>query len=140
MISFTTETQFEFLETKTTSVWLSSIISQESHLEGELSFVFCNDNFLHKLNVEFLNHDTLTDVISFDYSVGKEVHGEVFISVERVRENATEFNQTFKTELFRVMAHGVLHFCGYKDKTEAESFMMRNKEDFYLEQLMDKPF
>ena len=140
MISFSAETQFEFLEAKTTSVWLSSIISQESHLEGELSFVFCNDNFLHKLNVEFLNHDTLTDVISFDYSVGKEVHGEVFISVERVRENATEFNQTFKTELFRVMAHGVLHFFGYKDKTEAESFMMRNKEDFYLEQLMDKPF
>ena len=140
MISFSAETQFEFLEAKTTSVWLSSIISQESHREGELSFVFCNDNFLHKLNVEFLNHDTLTDVISFDYSVGKEVHGEVFISVERVRENATEFNQTFEAELFRVMAHGVLHFCGYKDKTEAESFMMRNKEDFYLEQLMDKPF
>nr|AOE10465.1 metal-dependent hydrolase YbeY, involved in rRNAand/or ribosome maturation and assembly [uncultured bacterium] len=140
MISFTTETQFEFLETKTTSVWLSSIIFQESHREGEVSFVFCTDNFLHKLNVEFLKHDTLTDVISFDYSVGKEVHGEVFISVERVRENATEFNQSFETELFRVMAHGVLHFCGYKDKTEAESSMMRNKENFYLEQLMDKPF
>jgi|TARA_B110000971_G_C19608811_1_gene319448 rRNA maturation RNase YbeY len=139
MISFSAETQFEFLEAKTTSVWLSSIISQESHLEGELSFVFCNDNFLHKLNVEFLNHDTLTDVISFDYSVGKEVHGEIFVSVERVRENAAEFNQRFEAELSRVMAHGVLHFCGYKDKTEAESSMMRNKENFYLEQLMDKP-
>ena len=139
MISFSAETQFEFLEAKTTSVWLSSIISQESHREGELSFVFCNDNFLHKLNVEFLNHDTLTDVISFDYSVGKEVHGEIFVSVERVRENAAEFNQRFEAELFRVMAHGVLHFCGYKDKTEAESSMMRNKENFYLEQLMDKP-
>ena len=139
MISFSAETQFEFLEAKTTSVWLSSIISQESHLEGELSFVFCNDNFLHKLNVEFLNHDTLTDVISFDYSVGKEVHGEIFVSVERVRENAAEFNQRFEAELSRVMAHGVLHFCGYKDKTEAESSMMRNKEDFYLKQLMDKP-
>jgi|TARA_B110000208_G_scaffold148051_1_gene178607 probable rRNA maturation factor len=139
MISFSAETQFEFLEAKTTSVWLSSIISQESHREGELSFVFCNDNFLHKLNVEFLNHDTLTDVISFDYSVGKEVHGEIFVSVERVRENAAEFNQRFEAELSRVMAHGVLHFCGYKDKTEAESSMMRNKENFYLEQLMDKP-
>ena len=139
MISFSAETQFEFLEAKTTSVWLSSIISQESHLEGELSFVFCNDNFLHKLNVEFLNHDTLTDVISFDYSVGKEVHGEIFVSVERVRENAAEFNQRFEAELSRVMAHGVLHFCGYMDKTEAESSMMRNKENFYLEQLMDKP-
>tara|TARA_B110001469_G_C9285540_1_gene157325 strand:- start:51 stop:473 length:423 start_codon:yes stop_codon:yes gene_type:complete len=139
MISFSAETQFEFLEAKTTSVWLSSIISQESHREGELSFVFCNDSFLHKLNVEFLNHDTLTDVISFDYSVGKEVHGEIFVSVERVRENAAEFNQRFEAELSRVMAHGVLHFCGYKDKTEAESSMMRNKENFYLEQLMDKP-
>ena len=140
MISFSTETTFELPKSKVISIWLSSIILNEDYSEGEISIVFCNDDYLHKLNLEFLNHDTLTDVISFDYSIGKQVHGEIFISVDRVKENATEFNQTFQTELSRVMAHGILHFCGYKDKTDSESFLMRTKEGFYLQQLMDKPF
>ena len=140
MISFSTETLFELSKSAVISAWLSSIISQEKHTEGEISIVFCNDEYLCKLNLEFLNHDTLTDVISFDYSIGKQVHGEIFISVDRVKENATEFNQSFETELSRVIAHGVLHFCGYKDKTDSESSLMRTKEGFYLQQLMDKPF
>ena len=140
MISFSTETTFELPKSKVISIWLSSIILNEDYSEGEISIVFCNDDYLHKLNMEFLNHDTLTDVISFDYSIGNQVHGEIFISVDRVKENATEFNQTFQTELSRVMAHGILHFCGYKDKTDSESFLMRTKEGFYLQQLMDKPF
>ena len=140
MISFSTETLFELSKSAVISAWLSSIISQEKHTEGEISIVFCNDEYLCKLNVEFLNHDTLTDVISFDYSIGKQVHGEIFISVDRVKENATEFNQSFETELSRVIAHGVLHFCGYKDKTDSESSLMRTKEGFYLQQLIDKPF
>ena len=140
MISFSTETTFELPKSKVISIWLSSIILNEDYSEGEISIVFCNDDYLHKLNMEFLNHDTLTDVISFDYSIGKQVHGEIFISVDRVKENATEFNQTFQTELSRVMAHGILHFCGYKDKTDSESSLMRTKEGFYLQQLMDKPF
>tara|TARA_B110001452_G_scaffold62549_1_gene49242 strand:+ start:3946 stop:4368 length:423 start_codon:yes stop_codon:yes gene_type:complete len=140
MISFSTETTFELPKSEDISIWLSSIILKEDHSEGEISIVFCNDDYLHKLNLEFLNHDTLTDVISFDYSIGKQVHGEIFISVDRVKENATEFNQTFQTELSRVMAHGILHFCGYKDKTDSESSLMRTKECFYLKQLMDKPF
>ena len=140
MISFNTETLFELSKSAVISAWLSSIISQEKHTEGEISIVFCNDEYLCKLNVEFLNHDTLTDVISFDYSIGKQVHGEIFISIDRVKENATEFNQSFETELSRVIAHGVLHFCGYKDKTDSESSLMRTKEGFYLQQLMDKPF
>ena len=140
MISFSTETTFELPKSEDISIWLSSIILKEDHSEGEISIVFCNDDYLHKLNLEFLNHDTLTDVISFDYSIGKQVHGEIFISVDRVKENATEFNQTFQTELSRVMAHGILHFCGYKDKTDLESSLMRTKEGFYLQQLMDKPF
>ena len=140
MISFSTETTFELPKSKVISIWLSSIILNEDYSEGEISIVFCNDDYLHKLNLEFLNHDTLTDVISFDYSIGKQVHGEIFISVDRVKENATEFNQTFQTELSRVMAHGILHFCGYKDKTDSESSLMRTKEAFYLQQLMDKPF
>ena len=140
MISFSTETTFELPKSKVISIWLSSIILNEDYSEGEISIVFCNDDYLHKLNIEFLNHDTLTDVISFDYSIGNQVHGEIFISVDRVKENATEFNQTFQTELSRVMAHGILHFCGYKDKTDSESYLMRTKEAFYLQQLMDKPF
>ena len=140
MISFSTETTFELPKSEAISLWLSSIILKEDHSEGEISIVFCNDDYLHKLNLEFLNHDTLTDVISFDYSIGKQVHGEIFISVDRVKENATEFNQTFQTELSRVMAHGILHFCGYKDKTDSESYLMRTKEAFYLQQLIDKPF
>ncbi|MBT7851506.1 MAG: rRNA maturation RNase YbeY [Formosa sp.] len=137
MISFHSEVPFEISNPDSTAAWLSSIISQENYKEGEVSIVFCDDAFLHKLNLEFLNHDTLTDVISFDYSVGKEIHGEIFISIERVQENATEFNQTFTSELSRVMAHGVLHYCGYKDKSDSDAATMRSKEEFYLKQHAD---
>ena len=137
MISFYSEVPFEVSNADTTAAWLSSIISQENYNEGEVSIVFCDDAFLHKLNIEFLNHDTLTDVISFDYSVGKEIHGEIFISIERVQENAIEFNQTFNSELSRVMAHGVLHYCGYKDKSKSDAVSMRSKEEFYLNQRGD---
>ncbi|MDG1374076.1 MAG: rRNA maturation RNase YbeY [Flavobacteriaceae bacterium] len=137
MISFHSEVPFEISNPDSTAAWLSSIISQENYKEGEVSIVFCDDAFLHKLNLEFLNHDTLTDVISFDYSVGKEIHGEIFISIERVQENATEFNQTFTSEISRVMAHGVLHYCGYKDKSDSDAATMRSKEEFYLKQHAD---
>lgn len=137
MISFHSETNFEISNQSAVSDWLTAIISQENYNEGEVSIVFCDDAFLHNLNVEFLKHDTLTDVISFDYSIGKEIHGEIFISIERVRENAIEFNQSFDTELSRVMAHGVLHYCGYKDKSKSDAALMRTKEDFYLQQRND---
>jgi rRNA maturation RNase YbeY len=137
MISFHSETNFEISNQSAVSDWLKAIISQENYNEGEVSIVFCDDAFLHNLNVEFLKHDTLTDVISFDYSIGNEIHGEIFISIERVRENAIEFNQSFDTELSRVMAHGVLHYCGYKDKSKSDAALMRTKEDFYLQQRND---
>lgn len=137
MISFHSETSFKLTNSAAVVAWLGTIISQEHYTEGEISIVFCDDDFLHKLNVEFLNHDTLTDVISFDYSVGKEINGEIFISIDRVRENAKEFNQSFDAELARVMAHGVLHYCGYKDKSKTDSTTMRLKEEFYLQQRPD---
>ena len=137
MISFHSEVPFEISNADTTATWLSAIISQEDYNEGEVSIVFCDDEFLHKLNVEFLDHDTLTDVISFDYSIGKEIHGEIFISIERVKENANEFNQSFDAELARVMAHGILHYCGYKDKSTSDAATMRFKEEFYLQQRAD---
>jgi rRNA maturation RNase YbeY len=139
MISFSAETSFELSNPQLTGAWLGSIISQEGYSEGEVSVVFCDDKYLFKLNVEFLNHDTLTDVIGFNYSLSNEIHGEIYISIDRVEDNAVEFSQAFETELLRVMAHGVLHFCGYNDKTDLESSLMRAKEDFYLNQLNDMP-
>jgi probable rRNA maturation factor len=94
--------------------------------------VFCSDEYLHKINVDFLNHDTLTDIISFDYSVGKELHGDIYISVDRVKENAVDFKTAFKDELSRVIIHGIMHYCGYKDKVNTDEKMMRSKEDYYL--------
>jgi rRNA maturation RNase YbeY len=94
--------------------------------------VFCTDEYLHKINLQYLNHDTYTDIISFDYRVGKQLHGDIFISVDRVRENATKFEVDFNSELLRVLIHGILHFCGYKDKLDNEVNAMRAKEDYYV--------
>ncbi len=129
MISFNYETEFELAEETLFSNWISKLILTENKIEGDLNFIFCDDDFLHKINLEYLHHDTLTDIISFDYCVGKELHGDIFISVERVRENAVEFEVAFDNELKRVMAHGILHYCGFKDKTEADLALMREKEN-----------
>ena len=134
MISFNYELDFQLPLEKDISIWLSNVIQSEKCKEGEINYIFCSDDYLHKLNVEFLNHDTLTDIISFDYSVGKELHGDVFVSIERVDENAKEFNVNFIDELKRVLVHGMLHYCGYKDKTEEDSAVMREKENHYLKQ------
>jgi len=115
------------------SNWISEVITGEGYEEGEVTYVFCDDAYLHNLNVQFLSHDTLTDIISFDYSLGKQVHGEIYISVERVIENAKEYKVVFTEELHRVMIHGILHYCGYKDKSESEAKEMRRKEDRALE-------
>ena len=132
MISFNYETDFILEQEEQSSKWITNTILEENCKEGEIIYVFCSDDYLHKLNVDFLNHDTLTDVISFDYSVGKELHGEIYISVDRVKENASDFKVSFEDEMSRVIIHGVLHYCGYKDKSEADEKMMRSKEDYYL--------
>ena len=132
MISFNYETDFKLDSESEISKWISGLIQEENCKEGEVNYIFCSDKYLHKINVDFLNHDTLTDIISFDYSVGKELHGDVYISIDRVRDNAKDFNVAFADELARVMAHGVLHYCGYKDKSEEDSITMRSKEDYYL--------
>ncbi|MGK4566523.1 rRNA maturation RNase YbeY [Flavobacterium sp. 3HN19-14] len=139
MISFNYETDFELGNEKAYSKWLSEVIISEKKEEGEINYVFCDDDYLHKINVEYLQHDTLTDIISFDYSVGNELHGDIFVSVERVKDNALDFNVSFAEELKRVLVHGILHYCGYKDKSELEEQFMRNKENekilmFHVEQ------
>jgi len=129
MISFNYETDFEIADASAYEKWISEVISSEGKKEGEISYIFCDDEYLLQINQQYLDHDTLTDIISFDYTVGNELGGDIFISVERVRENAGDFGVDFDVELRRVMAHGVLHYCGYKDKTEAEEVVMRNKEE-----------
>ncbi|MBU2926761.1 rRNA maturation RNase YbeY [Winogradskyella psychrotolerans] len=132
MISFNYETEFSLNQEEEFSKWISDTILEENCKIGDIDYIFCSDEYLHKLNVDFLNHDTLTDIISFDYSVGKELHGEIYISVDRVRENALEFKTDFEIELARVIIHGVLHYCGYKDKSADDEKLMRSKEDYYL--------
>ena len=134
MINFNYETDFILESEEEVTKWVIETISAEGFKLEEVNYVFCDDDYLHKLNVEFLKHDTLTDIISFDYSIGKIIQGDVFISVERVKENAKDFGVNFIEELHRVIIHGILHYCGYKDKTAEEARTMRNKENFYLTQ------
>lgn len=139
MINFNYETDFNLDNEEAIAAWLGNVITSENKKEGEINYIFCDDEYLHKINVEYLDHDTLTDIISFDYSVGNELHGDIFVSIERVKDNATDFNVSFEEELKRVLVHGILHYCGYKDKGEAEELLMRSKEDekiamFHVEQ------
>lgn len=136
MISFNYETEFKLEDESVISSWILNAISSESYKLEEVNYVFCDDEYLHKLNVEFLKHDTLTDIISFDYSMGKLIQGDIYISVERVEDNAKDFGTSFKEELRRVIIHGILHYCGYKDKTDNEAKIMREKENHYLAQLV----
>tara|TARA_B110000503_G_C7161880_1_gene420018 strand:- start:413 stop:832 length:420 start_codon:yes stop_codon:yes gene_type:complete len=139
MITFNYENDFSLDNERLFSDWISRIITSEENEVGEINYIFCDDDYLLKLNIEHLDHDTLTDVISFDYSINTLIQGDVFISVERVIENAVTFNVSFDNELKRVMAHGVLHYCGYKDKGDNDIIIMRQKEEekialFHVEQ------
>ncbi|WP_298262960.1 rRNA maturation RNase YbeY [uncultured Lutibacter sp.] len=135
MIEFNYETAFKLKDEEKIKNWISSCILHYGFTEGELNYIFCDDAYLLKLNVEFLEHDTLTDIISFDYTLGKLISGDIFISIERVKENAKIFSQTLDNELNRVIIHGVLHYIGYKDKTEGEKLLMRAEEDACLKLL-----
>jgi rRNA maturation RNase YbeY len=129
MISFNYETDFELENEAQYEDWISRIIESEGFDEGEINYIFCDDEYLHKINVEYLDHDTLTDIISFDYSVGNLIQGDIFVSVERVKDNANDFKVSFEEELKRVLSHGVLHYCGYKDKSPKDEALMRSKEE-----------
>lgn len=139
IINFYSETNFELSDAERFEIWLKKIANSEDKKIGEVSFIFCDDEYLLKINQEYLNHDTYTDIISFDDSLGNKLGGDIFISIERVRENAHEFGAKFEEELRRVMAHGLLHFCGYKDKSTEDVAVMRQKEEekmkmFHVEQ------
>jgi probable rRNA maturation factor len=114
--------------------WIKHIIELEKKKQGQVNFVFTTDEEVLKTNMEFLNHDTFTDIITFDYCEGATINGDIIISIERVKDNAEQFNVVFDEELKRVMIHGVLHLCGYKDKSAADELLMREKENQALKQ------
>ena len=131
-IKFYSECDFELRNTQPIIDLIQITAKQEGKQVVEINFIFCDDEDLHKINLEFLDHDTYTDIITFDYSVGDELISEIYISVERVKENANDYSDCFEEELQRVLIHGVLHLCGYKDKGEEERAVMRKKENYYL--------
>lgn len=132
MFKFSSATSFNLTSQERVSLWLLDVINKEEKAIKEVSFSFCNDKELLKVNQEFLSHDNLTDIITFDYSDSSGIIGEILISTERVKDNALDFDQPFDVELRRVMVHGTLHLCGYKDKSDDEKILMTKKEDFYL--------
>lgn len=132
MIEFHSQSEFQLKDEVVVRTWLSAIIQEAGFAEGRIQYIFCDDDYLLRLNIDYLQHDTLTDIITFDYSIGKEISAEVYISIDRITENAATYQSTFTDELHRVMAHGVLHCIGYKDKTEEEKILMREKENLAL--------
>ncbi len=138
-INFYSENEFILEDEARYASWIENVITSEGKTLEEISYIFCDDEYLLKINMDYLDHDTYTDIITFDYSVGKILHGEIYISTERVRENSETFNVKFEDELRRVLSHGILHLSGYKDKTEEEATLMRSKEEekmklFHVEQ------
>ena len=131
-ISFYSVGTFSLKTEAAVAACIKAIAAEESRKVGDITFVFCDDNYRLKINKEFLDHDTYTDIITFDYSVGNEMISEIYVSTTRVEENAKKYKQTFENEIHRVIIHGVLHLCGYNDKTEEEKQIMRDKENHYL--------
>ncbi len=133
ILFFSEGIKFILREKKRLRIWLNASIANEEKSYGSINFIFCSDDFLHQMNKEHLDHDTLTDIITFDFSeTPHNISGDIYISIDRVKENAKQFNVSFVDELHRVMIHGILHLSGYKDKTKKQSLTMRAKEDYYL--------
>jgi probable rRNA maturation factor len=123
------QVQFRFSNKAKITKWIEAVVKKERKQIGFLNFIFCTDPALLAMNKQYLNHDYFTDIITFDYSKSKAIGGEIYISIDRVRENAAEMREMFHVELNRVIIHGVLHLLGYSDKTAAQKKAMRKKED-----------
>ncbi len=135
MVSYHTEDcKFEFKQKRLTSRWLKFVAESESKRLGEIAVIFCSDPYILEVNLQYLQHDYYTDIITFDYCEGNRLSGDLFISVDSVRENATFYGSEFADELNRVIVHGLLHLIGYDDHTEEDIAMMRSKENYYLSQ------
>ncbi len=132
MINFFNETDFKLDLKNNISSWIQFVIKNEKYVIGSVNYIFCDDEYLLKMNTKYLKHNTLTDIISFDYTENNIISGDIFISIERVKENAIDLGISFNDELNRVMVHGILHYCGFKDKNIQDKSQMRSKEDYYL--------
>lgn len=130
---FSEETSFKFRQKTLVRQWVRETVKNEGYQPGELNFIFCPDDYLLSINRQYLKHDTLTDIVTFSNSEREgTIAGDIFISIDRVRENALRFEVTERDELHRVMVHGILHLCGYLDKKKEDKELMREREDFYL--------
>ena len=129
---YTEDTKFMFKEKRLTSRWLKLVAESEIRRLGDISVIFCSDNFILDVNMKYLQHDYFTDIITFDYCKGDRLSGDLFISIDSVRENARLYDVDFQEELYRVIVHGILHLIGYDDHTKAQKAQMRAKEDYYL--------
>ena len=135
MVSYYTEdTRFSFKEKRLTSRWLKFVAESEAKRLGAISIIFCSDNYILDININYLKHDYYTDIITFDYCEGNRLSGDLFISVDSVRENAAFYGTEFPDELNRVIVHGLLHLIGYDDHSEEDIAVMRAKENYYLSQ------
>ena len=115
-----------------TEEWLKDLIIEEGKKPGNINYIFSDDEYILKVNQDYLQHDYYTDIITFDYVKGKTISGDIFVSLQRISDNASTLSKDFDSELKRVLAHGVLHLCGYKDKSEEDEKEMRRKEDYYI--------
>jgi rRNA maturation RNase YbeY len=131
---FVEDIDFDLPEPEAVAAWLESVVAEHGYELAGINYIFCSDDYLHSINVEYLDHDTLTDIITFDNSEEEGwVESDIFVSVERVRDNAEQFGVAFEQELLRVMVHGVLHLVGFKDKTEEQAAEMRRQEDHWVQ-------
>lgn len=133
MITFNFQYPFRFVKRTLYRLWIREMVQSKSKKIGDVNYIFCDDEYLLSINQQYLQHDTYTDIITFDYCEGDVLNGDIFISIERVRENAQKFEVSFQEELVRVMAHGILHLCGYKDKKKSEAEEMRKQEKWAMD-------
>ena len=130
---FSEKIRFKLSNPKKTASWIRSVIKKEKCTLHSLNYVFCSDEYLKEINLQFLGHNTYTDIVTFNYNPSKgEIEGEIYISVDRVQDNSKTFKSDFQAEIHRVIIHGVLHLIGFNDKSKREKALMREKEDTYL--------
>ncbi|MEA5140774.1 rRNA maturation RNase YbeY [Arcicella rigui] len=135
IVFFNEDIDFKFQHKNLLKKWLKKVAETEGFKMKNLNYIFCSDEYLHKINVEYLEHDTYTDIITFDNSEEEsDIEGDIFVSIERIKDNSQELKTAFEDEFKRVLVHGLLHLCGYDDHSDEDELMMRNKEDFYIQQ------
>ena len=132
MIEYHYENDFKLVDSDKIRIWIEDVIKKEKKTVGDITYIFCDDDYLLERNKEFLDHNTLTDIITFNYCIDDNISSDIMISIDRVKENSTTFENSFNEELKRIMIHGILHLIGYNDKSDKEKELMREKENFYL--------